>query len=487
MTSVKNNLIWNVLLTVSGFLFPLLTFPYITRVLGADNLGLSNFALSIVDYAIIFANLGLATIGCRYIPQCNDDVEKRNHVFSHLVTLHIVLSLIVLTLYTAAIFIVPQLYEYKVLYFVGITKILSNVFLVEWLFQGMQDFRYVTIRTLIIRSLYVIAVFVLVRQKDDYDVYFYITIAQVFVNAIVNWRYSKKYVKFCFSLRGSKEYVFPIFSMGINRILLSFYTTFNIIFLGMQCDDASVGYYVTATRLYGIILSLLAAYNGVFIPYLNSLFGRGEMVQFKKYVGYSFTIINLFSIPSIVIGITLAPEIVRLIAGPGYERAVFPFQIIMTQVLFVGIAQIMENQILLSLKKFKEVLITTSLCTALSLFILFVFVPSYAEVGSAYAVAIPHVLEAIMLYAFARRAIDISYPLVDLLKNLLVCIPIAAICLLAKFLPLNFFWVLLFAVGMSVVYYFIIQYFVLKNDFIHDQIDRYLPAFRKIVNWKVDR
>ena len=93
MASVKKNLGWNILLTVSGYLFPLITFPYITRVLGADNLGITNFALSIVDYAILFSTLGLVTIGYRYIPQCNDDINKRNHVFNHLVTLHLILTL----------------------------------------------------------------------------------------------------------------------------------------------------------------------------------------------------------------------------------------------------------------------------------------------------------------------------------------------------------------------------------------------------------
>ncbi len=479
MASVKKNLSWNFLLTGSGYIFPLLTFPYVTRVLGADNLGLSNFALSIVDYAIIFANLGLATIGCRYIPQCNDDVEKRNHVFSHLVSLHIVLSIIVLVIYLTCVFCVPQLYEHNILYLVGITKIISNIFLVEWLFQGVQDFRYVTLRTLVIRLLYVFSVFLFVRHKEDFDNYFYVTIAQVVVNAIINWKYAQKYIKFTFSLKGSREYIFPIFSMGINRTLLSFYSTFNIIFLGIMCDDASVGYFVAATRLYAIFLSFLGAYNGVFVPYLNSLFGKGELEQFKKYVGYSFSIVILGSLPLIIGGIILAPEIIRLVAGTGYERAVLPFQIIMIQLLFVGLAQILENQILLSFKKFKEVLISTAFSTAVSVLILFVFVSSYAEVASAYAVAIPHILEVILLYYFAKKAIKIKFPSGDLLKNLLVCLPIGLICFATKLLLMDYLWVLVFAGLLSVLYYSVIHYYVIRNDFMWSLVTQFLPFLLK--------
>lgn len=479
MSTIKNNLGWNVLLTVSGYIFPLLTFPYITRVLGAGNLGLANFALSVVDYAILFSTLGLGSIGFRYIPQCNDNIEQRNHVFNHLVTLHLILSICILIIYTLCIFLIPQLYEHKLLYFVGVSKIIMNVFLVEWLFQGMQDFRYITIRTLVIRLLYVIAIFLCVRKSEDYDIYFYLTIAQVVVNAIVNWRYTRKYVTFKLSIRGCRSYLFPVFSMGINRILFSFYSSFNIIYLGIKCADANVGYFVTATRLYGIFLSLLTAYNGVFVPYLNSLYGKGDMQNFKHYISYSFSIVAILSIPIGLGGIVLAPEIIRLIAGEGYEPAILPFRIVMIQMLFVSAAQILENQILLSLKKFKEVLICTSISTLLAVIILFVFVPQYAEVASAYAVAIPHVIEAILLYYYARKALDFKFPGKDFLMSALLSIPLVLICLVAKKAAPNYIISLIVAVPSSVFLYFIMQCFIIKNEFIVSQWNR-LPFKRKI-------
>ena len=457
-------------------MFPLITFPYITRVLGADNLGLANFAISVVDYAVLFSTLGLTYVGLRFIPQCNDDVGRRNYVFNSLVTLHFLLSGVVLIVYTACVFLIPQLYNQKILYLVGISKIVVNVFLVEWLFQGMQDFRYITLRALVLRTLYVVAIFVFVRQKDDYDLYFYITIAQVVLNAIINWHYSHRYVSFRLSFRGIKEFLFPVLSMGINRILLSFYTTFNIIYLGIKCDDDNVGFFVTATRLYGILLSFLGAFDGAFVPYLNSLFGKGDMDKFKHYVGYSFSIVILLSLPLTVGCIILAPEIIGLIAGPGYEKAILPFRIVMFQILFVSIAQILENQILLSLKKFKEVLICTSISTALSVFILFAFVPKYAEVASAMAVTIPHFIEVGLLYFFATNSIDIRFPVKAFLQNIITCIPIVFFCISVRLLSLNSFLTLLIAGSISLVYFLIVQLFVLKNEFLITQFRTYFPA-----------
>ncbi|MBR6981466.1 MAG: flippase [Prevotella sp.] len=472
MSTLKRNLVWNTLLTISGYVFPLLTFPYVTRVLGAENFGMANFALSVVDYAILFSMLGITAIGARYIPQCNEDKAKRDDVFSHLVTIHILLSVAILLIYTACVFLIPKLSEHKVLYFVGASKIIVNIFLVEWLFQGMQDFRYITLRTLVIRTLYVLCIFVFVRKSDDYDNYFYVTIAQVALNAAINWKYARKYVTFKFSLNGVKEYVFPVFSMGVNRILLSFYVTFNPIFLGSLCGDESVGHFTVATRLYGIFLSFLGAYNGVFVPHLNTLLGKNDLEQFRKMVGLSFEIVSFVAIPIIIVGSCLAPEIIRLLAGAGYERAILPFQIVLWQVLFVGLAQILENQILLSMKKFKEVLACTAICTTLSVLILLMFTRRHAEVASAYAVAIPHFLEAILLYYYAKKAIPMDFPVRRYVVTTLVCLPMAGMCLASKYFWADYRLILAVCLTISAIYYLSMMCFVVKDQFLISQLKR---------------
>lgn len=471
MSSLKKNFFWNSALTISGYVFPILTFPYVTRVLGAENFGKANFAMSVVDYAILFSTLGLATIGYRYIPQCNDDRTKREDVFNHLVTLHILLTIVILAIYSICVLTIPQLSNNRLLFFIGSTKIFFNIFLVEWLFQGMQDFRYITLRTLFTRALYVVSVFVFVRKSSDYDIYFYLTIAQIVVNALINWHYTKKFVSFKFKLKGCKEYLFPVFSMGINRILLSFYLTFNVIFLGIVCGDLAVGYFSTATRLYAIFLSFLNAYNGVFVPYLNDLFGRKEYDKFKQMIKHSFTIVGFVSIPLVVICVVYGPEIILLTAGSDYEQSVLPFRIIIFQVIFIGLAQILENQILLSLKKFKEVLICTAVSTFLSIIILLYFTSRYAEVAAAYAVAVPHVLEMLLLYKYAKKSLDISFPFKEYSMHIMACVPIVIFCIAIKLLVSNYILVLLIGCSISCVYYLLIEYYVVKQQMIVSQID----------------
>lgn len=470
--SLKKNILWNMLLTLSGYIFPLLTFPYVTRVLGAGNLGIVDYALGIIDYAVLFSTLGMGAVGIRYISQSGDNQQRRNEVFSNLVTLHVMFSLFALAIYLACVWFIPSLAEHRELFYIGSAKILFNVMLVEWLFQGMQDFRYVTLRTMAIRLLYVIGVFIFVRTRNDYAAYFYVTIAQVVVNALVNWRYARRYVRFRFRLRGMREFMFPVFSMGVNMILLSFYTTFNVIYLGSACGSEAVGYYTTATKLYGIFISVISAYNGVFIPHLNDLYARGELQQFRETVTKSIHLVSLAALPIITIGTCLAPQIIRFVAGDGFERSVLPFQIILMQVLLVGIAQILENQILLAFKKFSEILICTATTTALAALIIVLYVPTHAEVAAAWAVALPHIFELALLFYFARKAIHFDSSANTILRNALVCVPIVVLCLLISQWFEHYLAILFIAGAVSVAYYAAIQLWVVKDEGTRDIVTK---------------
>lgn len=472
VSSVRSNFLWNLLLNISGYLYPILTFPYVTRVLGAEGLGIASFALSIVDYAILLASLGISAVGIRYIAQNSDDEKKRTELFNGLTSIHLTLSLVLLLIYLLFVTYIPQLSEYKTLYWIGGTKILFNVFLVEWLFQGMQDFRYITLRTLFIRTLYILGVFLFVRDRGDYDNYFYVTIGQIAINATINWKYSRRYARFKYSIRKCKEYLFPILSMGIDKILLSFYATFNVLFLGFSCGNLAVGYYTAAIKLYTIILSVIVAFNSVFVPYLNDIYAKGNLNAFREIIIRSIRLISTVSIPLIVGGIILAPQIIMLVAGSGYENAVFPFRVILIQVLFVGLAQVFKDQILLTYKKFKQILFVTCLTTSLSLLMIVILVPHYAEKGTALAVAVPHLIEIIMFTHYARKCIDIPPIYQHLATNCLISVPIIVICEIAKTYINHYVIVLVTAIIISFIYWTFVKFYIIKDTLLLDQIKK---------------
>lgn len=473
MSNIRKNFIFNVILTVSGYLFPLLTFPYVSRVLGVENIGIVNFAQSIIDYFVLFSSLGITVVGLRDIAQCHDDLKKRSLVFSKLLSIHLLLSFLGLAIYISFIYVVPELFKYKTLYWIGTTKIIFNVFLIEWLFKGLQDFKYITARTIVTRSLYVIAIFVFVRDKEDYILYFLITMVQIILNATINWRYSLKYVKFKFSLSDNKYYIYSLFVWGINLILISSYTTFNVLFMGFSCGNLAVGYYTTATKLYTIILSILQAYNGVFIPYLNSLYAQGEMETFLKTITKSFYIVSSFTIPMVVTLFCLAPQLIDVLAGSDYKDSIIPFRIILFEILVISISQITNSQILLSLKKDKEILIATISGAIAMITIVIFFVPQYAEIAAASAVLFSHTIEFTILFYFAKKNLKFKFPLKEYLMSAIYSLPIISICYFIKNIEDGSFFILITACPICLMYFILVQFYVIKNDF-------FITLFKKL-------
>lgn len=432
MANLSKNFFYNILLTISGYVFPLLTFPYVTRILGPEGLGKANFVLGIVDYAVLFSTLGLGTIGIREIAKCSEDKEKLNRTFSQLLTLHLCMTFVISLVYFGAILLTPDLRNNFDLYAIGFCKLLFNVYLIEWLFSGLQDFRYITIRTIVTRFIYVALVFLFVRENDDIIAYIVVTVVQVILNAVINWRYCTKVVTFTFRRDGIKVFFKPVLSLGINILLLSFYSTFITLYLGFVCTDEAIGYFTTSTKIYSIILSILSAFNGALMPYLNSLYGQGKTDELKSTINKSLLLVLYISLPVTTYCFVMSEDVITLIAGVGYERAIIPFQLIILQVVLVGLSQITELQILLTYNKLKQILLITLCTTLMSVGIMVLFAPRYAELAAAYAVMVPHILECALLMIFAYKCIKFTIQVRSLLIYVIFSAIVFAECFFMK-------------------------------------------------------
>jgi len=224
--SIKRNFIYNLVLTGSNLLFPLLTFPYLSRVIGVEGLGTCNFILSFCQNFIIIAALGLPMYGMREISRMGDDKAKRSALFYELLLFHILFTLFILVIYTVAVLLYSDFQNYKQLTIMGGVSILLNIFTIEWLFGGVSDFKFITIRSLVIRLVSVGAIFIFVRQKSDINIYFAITVLVILLSAVTNINYARKYISgpFQASLKKSLLHFKPISLLGIYMVLISIYS-----------------------------------------------------------------------------------------------------------------------------------------------------------------------------------------------------------------------------------------------------------------------
>lgn len=448
---------------MSSYLFPLLTFPYVTRVLGVENIGVCNFVNSIIQYFIYFSMMGIMTVGIREIARVKDNPDQLSRTFSALLNLNLLFTIISIIVLLIGVACIPQLSQHREMLYIGGAKILANTLLVEWLFKGLEDFKYITIRSLVVKTIYVISVFVFVKSSDDYIIYFGLTCFCVVINAIVNLLYAKKTVKYCVSYTEIFPYLRPVIVLGAYSFLTSMYTTFNVAFLGFSTNPTQVGYYTTATKLYSLIMSFYTAFTGVMMPRMSSLLSEGKTEEFKALTIKSIEFLLSISFPIIILSTVCARDIVLLIAGPGYEGAILPMQIVMPLMLIIGLEQVLVLQILTPLKCDRVILQNSFIGAALAIICNIILVPKLQAIGTAIVWILCELVVLILAQVSVYKHIKFNIPYKAILSRVLFALPVISLCLLVHLKLKNVVGILVCA-GVVIILWFMAEVFLFKNE-----------------------
>ena len=398
MATLKKNIFYSGILTTANYIFPLITYPYVSRVLGVANIGACNFVDSIINYFLILSALGIGTVGIREIAKNKGNKPDLQKTFSQLFTINTISTTIALAVLLIAMHTVPKLQENYDLMWIGVLKLVFNYLLIEWFFKGLEDFKYVTNRTIFVRCLYVLSVFVFVRTTNDVSIYYFLTSATIVVNAIINLVYARRFIKFKLCFSSLKEQTKSVCTLGVYNILTSLYTTFNVAYLGFVSSETQVGYYTTSTKIHTIILMAFTAVTGVMMPRMASILSQKRYSEYVRLIKKSVLILFVFSIPCVIIIEVFAPLIIKIIAGSGYEGAILPLRIIAPLVLIIGIEQILITQSLMPMGKDKAVLINSIIGAIIGIAANLILVPYLASIGSAIVWLLSEI--AVMLSAF---------------------------------------------------------------------------------------
>lgn len=427
--SIKKNFAYKSVLTLSTYLINFITFPYVARVLGVERIGLVNFVDNTVNYFLLFATMGVGLLGVREIAAVKEDKKRRDQVYSSMLALNLLFTLVSLGIYLLCISTIPKLCQYDELFYIGTAKILFTVFLVEWFFTGVENFRYITLRSILIKVLYIISVFLFVRDTSDYRLYFILTVGVVVLNALINQLYIREFVRVRWNNIQLFKYLKQNVTLGIYTLMTSMYLTFNVMYLGLVSNNTEVGYYTTAFKLYSVILGFFTAFTNVMLPRMSSLLANGEKDRFQELVNRSFSVMATCCIPLILCSMIMAPQIVYILSGPGYEGAILPMRIIMPAAFAVGVAQVLAIQVLMPMKKDKVLLIASIIGAVVSLLINLLVVPSVKSVGSAVVLLCSEMGVTGMYVWYVLSQELILIPIKAIGKNVLFSLPSVVICL----------------------------------------------------------
>ena len=426
--SIKKNFAYKSVLTLSTYLINFITFPYVARVLGVERIGLVNFVDNTVNYFLLFATMGVGLLGVREIAAVKEDKKRRDQVYSSVLALNLLFTLVSLGIYLLCVETIPKLCQYDELFYIGTAKILFTVFLVEWFFTGVENFRYITLRSILIKVLYIISVFLFVRDTSDYRLYFILTVGVVVLNALINQLYIREFVRVRWNNIQLFKYLKQNVTLGIYTLMTSMYLTFNVMYLGLVSNNTEVGYYTTAFKLYSVVLGFFTAFTNVMLPRMSSLLANGEKDRFQELVNRSFSVMSTCCIPLILCSMIMAPQIVYILSGPGYEGAILPMRIIMPAAFAVGVAQVLAIQVLMPMKKDKVLLVASIIGAVVSLLINLLVVPYIESVGSAVVLLCSEavVTGAYLWYVLSHKLTLISVKTIG--KSVLYSLPSVVVC-----------------------------------------------------------
>ena len=430
--SIRVNFAYKSLLTVSFYLMSFISFPYISRLFGVERLGLVNFVDNTVNYFLLFATMGINTLGVREIAAVKEDRESRSKVAAALLGINLLFTLATLVVYFVVIATIPRLREYSDLFYLGAVKILFTALIVEWFFTGIENFKYITLRSIAIRSCYIAAIFLTIRHGEQYRLYWLLSVAAVVVNAVVNLAYARRYIDLHLKDLLDLRYMKSNLTLGIYAIMTSMYLTFNVMYLGLVTDNTEVGYYTTAFKVYSVILGFFSAFASVMLPRMSAIVAAGDKQSFERLVIRSFDAVATFSTPIVLCSTIFAPQIIRVLAGTGYEGAVVPMQIIMPTICLVAISQVMTLQVLMPMRRERILLIISIVGAAVSVIANALIVKQLHSIGSAIVLLVAEVVVTLLCAITIRRDCGIRLPISLFCRELVLSLPSAAIALVAS-------------------------------------------------------
>lgn len=461
--SLKKNFIYSSILTVSTYLFPLIVYPYVSRTLGLSNIGIVNFIDNLVIYFVFLSMMGITIVGVREIAAVRSNRQALSATFMSLLSLTIITTLLAIAILWISMYTVPTLFPYRDMLYVGLIKLVFNLFLIEWFFMGMEDFKYITKRSVLVKCLYVASVFLFVKEPSDYKLYFFLCVAVIIVNSLINIVYSRNFVTYSFCLVNLKPYYKAFLIMGVYMLFTNVYTYLNPVWLGFVTNTDEVGYFTTATKLHHIIMAVLLSFTNILYPRVSNLLAEGNKVEFWNKINIAFEAIFLFSFPTIVFLLVAGPDLLHLFVGDGFEGSYLPLRIISPLVLIIGIEQILVIQILLTMHQDSTVLRNSFIGAFVALILNILITASMGAPGSAIIWVIAEGVIMVLSSFDIYRKYNYLMPIKRMAVYCLAYIPLLLIAFFV-FREVGSNYIMLAVLALVIVIYaFLTEVYVLNN------------------------
>lgn len=457
--SVKVNYILNLINTGTQMLFPLITFPYVCRVIEADGIGQINFFQSIISYISLFTCLGIPMYAIREIARDRSDVVQMNRTATEILLLHSMLTLVGYAIVAILCLTVPQIQVNIPLFLILSLTIFFTAIGCEWFYQGIEDFKYITIRGLIIKTVSVVLLFIFVKSKTDLLYYGCYTVFGVLGGNIFNFFRLRKYIhreNIIFSELHIKRHIKPVLKVFSFSVVTSIYLQLNTVLLGFLKNALAVGYFAAATKVMQMLLKMSACLGSVMMPRASHLIAENKEAEFNRLIQKSYDFTLAIALPMTIGLIFCAPSLITALCGVKFEHSILPSQIIVPIILMVAISNVFGIQVLFPKGKINIVTLCCGIGAVADLILNLCLIPFFSYIGTSIAYLGAEVATTVSMYFIGRKYIPIIYFKKSHLTYALGCIVMALALYGISLLQLPTLTILLLQGCCGVLAYFII-------------------------------
>ncbi|WP_302560854.1 flippase [Phocaeicola sartorii] len=410
--SVKANYLFNLINSASQLLFPLITFPYASRIMMADGIGQVNFFQSIISYISLFTCLGIPMYAIREVAKVRDNPEKMTRITVEILLLHAFLTLLGYMAVAVICLTVTKVQTDIPLFLLLSATIFFTAIGSEWFYQGIEDFKYVAIRGLLVKLLSVVLLFLLVKTKEDILWYGAYSVLGVLGGNIFNFIRLRKYLHrdvIDFRALHPLRHLKPALHVFALNVVISIYLQLNNVLLGFMRDAEAVGYFTAATKIMMITMSISSSLGAVMMPRASNLIAENKLNEFKILVQKSYDFILALTMPLTVGLIFTSSNVILLLSGIGFAPAILTSQIVALNILMVGVSGVMGLQILYPMGKINIVILSTLVGAVVNVFFNILLIPSYGHNGTAVAYMLAEVAVSISMFIIGRKYIPIIF------------------------------------------------------------------------------
>ena len=477
--SLTSNSLFYLMSNVLNVFFPFLTGIYVAHVLFPDTIGRVESARNLAQYFVIFAFLGIPTYGLREISRARNNRSELAKIYSELMIINAISTIVFASIYYCIIFCVPYYKPNIKIYIVTGVAIIFNLINNSWLYEGLEEFKYISLRNLVFKILTFVLLVCLVKEQDDYIIYAAITVFGAVGNYIINIANAHKFTSFSFDDINIKRHLKPIMYLVAVNLAIEIYSLVDITMLGFLSNEENVAFYSYAVKIYRVFLQIINTFTMVLVPRLAVYYKEKKNEELNDVLTKTMKVILVISIPMIVGIDFVGNDIICLLYGEKYIRSAFVLKILDIILVISPIGYLLGSRMLLVAKQENKMIIPVTLGAITNVILNYLLIICYAEVGAAVASAIGEIVVMATYLVFGKKYYKLNSFKTTMIKESIALVLMSIGLYLLGFAGFNRALSISLKVITGVCIYFA-TLIVLKEEIVYFYFNKILNKLRKL-------